>query len=174
MRFALLLTILLCGCGDDSQADPCERPGSTEACACDGPSEGYRLCLDDGSLSECVCDADRTIPCSAPGASFACRCGDGMLGSEVCLEGGSYSDCDCTAAAPVDAGSAPPMDEPAAGCPAPYLCTSQMGANVCTDEGGFPPLCETATDCITAGMPDAQCVDPAALGVTLCLQSCQL
>jgi len=177
MRFATLLTILLCGCGDDSADAPCEEPGATEGCECeqsvDG-NRGYRLCLEDGTLSDCVCETDRTVPCSAPGASFACLCDAAKVGVEYCLEGGDYSECDCTTGTPVDAGGAPAPAAAAPGCPSPYLCTLQMGASICTDEAGLPPLCDTGTDCVAAGMPDASCVDPAGLGITLCFQPCQL
>lgn len=166
------------GCADDAARPTrqCAPPGMQRACECSDATAGKQLCLADGTLTACDCEAVRTVPCSAPGVAFECACGE-RVGHEVCRLDGRYSPCDCSAdegAAERDA-AAPPTggENPAPSpCPAPFTCTEQMGVRACTGSDAVPPLCSTAADCAAEGLPEASCVDPMIGGVLVCYQPC--
>ena len=181
---SIALAVIVCqsvACSDDSGGSECDAPGEPAPCQC-GSRAGTRICLPDGSFSQCNCLTTRSVPCAVPGQVFRCACEGGSQGVEICLADGDYTPCDCGPAAgemqadsatprvDLDAGEPPGM---AMGCPAGFACVQQMGLQGCVDPStGVPPLCTSSEDCVAAGLPAAECVDPMIGGVLVCAQFC--
>ena len=78
------------------------------------------------------------------------------------------------------------MCTPGGDCPDKFTCTdlSQFGMGsgaACAPAGGggglgsIPPMCQTAEQCATAGLPEASCAAVSDLiPVKFCVQSCTL
>jgi hypothetical protein len=175
--------LLVSGCeqSDDNEAQnargavsDCEAVGEPADCACADGQQGSRVCLSDGTYTDCHCPASGAATCNTPGAEYACACPNGGQGTRFCLRDGGFSPCDCSGAAATAAGSGAPAAGSGGGsqgCPAGFSCVDMQGFEICVDASGIPPFCNSEADCAAEGLGGAMCTDPG-VGAKVCVQLC--
>lgn len=180
---AVACAALVSGCEDADDDDAqnvqeavsdCEAAGEPAACTCADGQHGSRVCLPDGTYTDCYCPASGATSCTRPGAEYACACPNGGQGTRFCLREGGFSPCDCSgaAAAAGSGDSAAGSGGGSQGCPAGFSCVDMQGFEICVDASGIPPFCNAESDCAAEGLSDAMCTDPG-LGFKVCVQLCQ-
>lgn len=98
----------LVACGDDGSAaptgEPCEVPGMSDFCRCEGNKVGHHTCTADRYWGECVCTTVTQGPCTPGGVSECNNCpGETESRPAVCTKDGNF-DCSCTPLGSPDSG----------------------------------------------------------------------